>query len=237
MLVSNWMWLFCCLLFSFFSHTHVVVSKVVDMEYPEENDPLFIYSFDKIRINNKKKFANGLNIQTCGHIQDVFADRFKLNICGDADDEILIEMPRVPYQLLKEEKQQKKASKQCGAFDNEIYDHESKDKTVLLADKARHQKYYHLKFNSGEGGPLRDFNSSPGSEADYKVTSHTVTHKPRKNDYPVTTTLIKWKLLFTDSIETIKQPKTAAETKGKSKFEEMEEGMDNLVIAESQSEG
>jgi len=207
------------------------------MEFPEENEPLFVYTFEKVHINNGKDFASGLNIQTYGHIQDVFDDRFKLYVCGANDDELLVEMPKIPYSILKEAKEQKKAYRQCGAFDKEIYDHESMAKTAMLFDKTRHQRFFHLKFNSGEGGALRELKVTSGAEADCNVISYTVTHKPGKKEFPVTTTLIKWELVFSDSVEPIKQPTIFKESKGKSKFEEMEEGMDSLVIAESQSEG
>jgi len=160
-----------------------------------------------------------------------------MHVCGANDDELLVEMPKIPYSILKEAKEQKKACRQCGAFDKEIYDHESTAKTAMLSDKTRHQRFFHLKFNSGEGGPLCKLKATTGTEADYNVISYTVTHKPGKKEFPVTTTLIKWELVFFDSVEPIKQPKLLKESKGKSKFEEMEEGVESLVITESQSEG
>jgi hypothetical protein len=207
------------------------------MDYPEENDPVFIYSFTKVHINNGKDFASGLNIQMYGHIRDVYADRFKLKIAGKNDDELLLECPRIPYAILKEEKEQKKAYRQCGAMDKEVYDHESAAKIDMLSDETRHQKFYHFTFDSGDGGPLREMTPTPGTEADYDVVSYITTHQPGKKEFAVTTTLLKWTVVFTDSIESIKQPKAVNETKGKSKFDLMEEGMENLTIAPSLSEG
>lgn len=227
----------CCLLLSLFSNTPLAVPKVIDVEHPKENDPAFIYTFTKVHVNNGKDFASGLNIQMYGHIEDVIADRFHLKIVGKNDDELLLECPRIPYPILKEEKEQKKAHRQCGIHDKEIYDHECAAKIEMLEDVKRHQKFYHFTFGTDEGGPLREMDITPGPEADYGVASFTTTHKPDKKEHQVTTTLLKWSLVFTDSIESIKQAKLVNETKGKSKFDLMEEGVESLTIAPSLSEG
>lgn len=215
----------------------ILEPKHVNMEFPELNYPVFVYPFESVRIKNGKDFANGVNIQAYAHVEDVFNDRFKLSICGTDDNEFLVEHPLIPHPIIHQEKAQKHAFKKCGAFDSEIYDHECGAKTDMVSDKSRHQGFTHFKFRDGEGGPLRELEVTTGLEADYNMASFSSSHKPGSKEYEMTTTVIQWKLVFTDSIIPIKQQKNITHSKGKSKLERMEEGMDNLTIAESRSEG